>query len=391
MGGLVALGLKKEKKTIAEMLDEKIAQAQKTPIAGQVKALRELKTRLTTDEGKGILSKVVSGIIDPIADALGFGEEEKKKAKAVSGTVAGQDPKESDDATKEAVATSLRPQLRPDGLQTTAENFREAEANLFDDRSNYIVEPGDLEATNIPTTPELPRVRELQSDLVKLDGGEVLRKELFQPEANIGMFGRENSIDEPPNIAMPEEPTVTVPSLTEPDSEKNVTFESFTPTDAEALKTKISSVDQLVTAKDDLRNSINDLVTYGESRAIAKSSLEGFGEDASSQAIKSYLEKAMDNVNSIVEGTDTSPTKPAVTAPVQGGSDDDDGPSFPTAPTSNVGNLQGMSTAEKTAAVAEKTDNLSPTARTGGVELDSALGISGLNRGGFAKKRKKKK
>jgi len=40
--------------------------------------------------------------------------------------------------------------------------------------------------------------------------------------------------------------------------------------------------------------------------------------------------------------------------------------------------------------VAEKTDNLSPTEKTGGAELDSALGISGLNKGGFAKRKNKK-
>ena len=51
------------------------------------------------------------------------------------------------------------PDARPDGLPTTAENFRETEANSFDDRSNYIVEADDLEATDGPTTPELPRVR----------------------------------------------------------------------------------------------------------------------------------------------------------------------------------------------------------------------------------------
>ena len=48
-----------------------------------------------------------------------------------------------------------------------------------------------------------------------------------------------------------------------------------------------------------------------------------------------------------------------------------------------------MSTADKTAAVALKTDNLSPTASTGGAELDTAMGISGLSRGGFAKRKKK--
>ena len=47
------------------MLDEKIAQAKKTPIAGQVKALRDLQNPFDNNKGKGILSTVVSGIIDP--------------------------------------------------------------------------------------------------------------------------------------------------------------------------------------------------------------------------------------------------------------------------------------------------------------------------------------
>ena len=57
---------------------------------------------------------------------------------------------------------------------------------------------------------------------------------------------------------------------------------------------------------------------------------------------------------------------------------------------SNVGNLQGQSTEEKTKAVALKTDNLSPTEKTGGAALDTAMGISGLSRGGLAGRRKKK-
>ena len=63
-----------------------------------------------------------------------------------------------------------------------------------------------------PRTPELPRVREIQSDLVKLDGGELLSKDLATPDYYLrNMKYRENIIDNPPNIAMPEEPIV--PSL----------------------------------------------------------------------------------------------------------------------------------------------------------------------------------
>ncbi len=383
IGGAIALANKKQKKDIIAMLDKKIAQAQKTPIAGQVKALRDLKTRLTTTEGKGILSKVVGGIMDTLSDALGFGEEEKAKAKAVSGTVAGQDPNESDAATEQAVEKSLRPELRPDELPTTAENFRETEANLFDDRSNYIVEAGDLEATDGPTTPELPRVREPQSDLVKLDTGEFVEPPMPQlpgtPFRQLD-FMEDNFHNHLPfdrTVALPTEPKV--PALENPSMTAPATVAPATVT----------------TAVDDLRKSIADL-SYDESRATAMSSLSGFSEDASSQAIRSYLEKAMNNVDTIVKGTDTPPTtpttKPDPTAPAPSGGNDDDGPSFPAAPTptSNVGNLQGMSTADKTAAVALKTDNLSPTEKTGGAELDSALGISGLNKGGFAKRKNKK-
>ncbi len=388
VGGLMALGLKKEKKTIEEMLDEKIAQAKKTSIPGQVKALQEVKKRLTTKEGKSIIGKVISAIADPVLDAIGLGEEEKVKAKRVAATVAEQDPSESDAVTTAAVKESLRPNLRPDGLKTTAENFRETEANLFDDRSNSIVEADDLEATDGPTAPELPRVREITSNgqLIKSEGGDLLRTTLPQIDSNQGMQYRENRIDEPPTIAMPEEPTVTVPSLTEPNT---------TPIRTSLTQDKVRATLEnanVTTAVDDLRKIVAD-IRYDESKDLAMSTVSGFGEDAESQDIKSYFEKAMNNIDTVTQGSGT-PTAPAPAAPtpaepVQSGGDDDDGPSFPDAPTSNVGNLQGMSTADKKAAVALKTDNLSPTARTGGAELDSALGISGLNRGGFAKRKKK--
>jgi hypothetical protein len=398
IGGAVVLANKKQKQQIVSMLDEKIAQAQKTPIAGQVKALRELKTRLTTDKGKGILSTAVGSIVDTISNALGFGEEEKTKAKAVSGTAAGQDPDESDDATEQAVQKSLRPELRPDGLPTPEEQKAEiakvekdaaeaATTMAADDaamQQMLAANADDLEATDGPTAPELPSIREVGNKVIRMDDGTIVSKRLPQIDSNQGMRYSENRIDEPPTVAMPEEPTVTVPSLTEPNT---LPIRTSLMQDKARATIAANAPATVTTAVDDLRKSIADL-SYDESRATAMSSLSGFGEDASSQAIKSYLEKAMNNVDTIVKSSG-APTNTA--APVQGGGNDDDGPSFPAAPTSNVGNLQGMSTAEKTAAVAEVTDNLSPTESTGGAELDSALGISGLNRGGFAKKRKKKK
>ena len=394
MGVAVALANKKQKKDIIAMLDEKIAQAQKTPIAGQVKALRDLKTRLTTTEGKGILSKVVGGIMDTVSDALGFGEEEKTKAKAVSGTVAEQDPDEPDAATEQAVEKSLRPELRPDGLPTTAENFRETEANLFDDRSNYIVEADDLEATDGPTAPEIPRVKELQSYLTKLDTGEFEDKTLFQPDKNsrFGFGENENRIDEPPVITMPEDLTVSVPSLTEPDT---LPIRTSLMQDKARATIAATAPATVTTAVDDLRKSIADL-SYDESRATAMSSLSGFGEDASSQAIKSYLEKAMDNVDTIVKGTDTPPTTPTTTAPAPSGGDDD-GPSFASLG-DNAKAAQQASQNVTTKVQKDKSGNVTGVTTTGGTKKEQQTmqdyvtsAAAGAKGGLFTRRKNKKK
>lgn len=84
IGAAVHYANKHQKKIILEMLDSKIAQAQKTPIAGQVAALQELKAKL---EGKGKktgLGGVIEGIINTVGDALGLGDKEKEKVKNVA-------------------------------------------------------------------------------------------------------------------------------------------------------------------------------------------------------------------------------------------------------------------------------------------------------------------
>lgn len=100
MGAAVHFANKHQKKTILEMIDSKIAQAQKTPIAGQVAALQELKNKL---EGKGEktgLSGVVEGIINTVGDALGLGDKEKDKVKNIA-------EKENNNAPSKEVTASL--------------------------------------------------------------------------------------------------------------------------------------------------------------------------------------------------------------------------------------------------------------------------------------------
>jgi len=376
VGGAIALANKKQKKDIVAMLDEKIAQAQNTPIAGQVKALRDLKTRLTTTEGKGILSKVVSGIMDTVSDALGFGEEEKKKAKVNAVVTAGSNTDESDDATKnkiDIVDKNAGGAQDPDALADALSTADEAtiagstlkEDGTYDISSWYSPAP-TVDAPAIPTDPEGP---------VAFDVPEGMD---IQPDE--------------PTIAMPEEPTV--PSLTEPDT---LPIRTSLMQDKARATIAANAPATVTNAVDDLRKSMADL-SYDESRATAMSSLSGFGEDASSQAIRSYLEKAMNNVDTIVKGEDTPTNTPTTTAPVQGGSDDDD-PIY-----GNVGSVGDNAKAAQQASQNVETTvqydsnmNVVDTYTTGGTEeeqqtmKDYVTSAAAGAKGGLFTRRKKKK
>ena len=78
--------------------------------------------------------------------------------------------------------------------------------------------------------------------------------------------------------------------------------------------------------------------------------------------------------------------KTTVTTPSPPNNDDNDSGSFLDNLT-NVGNLSGTSIENKTEIVSEATSNLSEEEKKGGAALDSALGISGLNRGGIIQRR----
>ncbi len=110
LGGFVALANKNQKKQIIAKLDEKIAQAQKTPIKGQVAALREVKDRLTNPERKGVLATIISEVAGAFGGMLGLSEEETKKAKVAGAVNAGQSPDEPDDKTKKGLEASLKAQ-----------------------------------------------------------------------------------------------------------------------------------------------------------------------------------------------------------------------------------------------------------------------------------------
>ena len=80
MGLPVALMNASQKKRVLKEIDDKIAQAKKTSVPGQVAALQKIKEELSKKASTSILGKVVEGIKGSIGDLFGAGEEEKKKA-----------------------------------------------------------------------------------------------------------------------------------------------------------------------------------------------------------------------------------------------------------------------------------------------------------------------
>ena len=80
MGLPVALMNASQKKRVLKEIDDKIAQAKKTTMSGQVAALQKIKEELSKKASTSILGKVVEGIKGAIGDLFGADEEEKKKA-----------------------------------------------------------------------------------------------------------------------------------------------------------------------------------------------------------------------------------------------------------------------------------------------------------------------
>jgi hypothetical protein len=80
MGLPVALMNASQKKRVLKEIDDKIAQAKKTSMPGQVAALQKIKEELSKKASTSILGKVVEGINGYIGDLFGADEEEKKTA-----------------------------------------------------------------------------------------------------------------------------------------------------------------------------------------------------------------------------------------------------------------------------------------------------------------------
>jgi len=301
LGGMIALANKQQKKQIVEMLDEKIAQARKTPIQGQVAALQEVKDRLTNPERKGILAKAISEITETIGDALGLTEEEKKKSKVGSAVNATQNPEENDDKTDadanaavnqtDSVADQLIDNgiLGPEDFAPKPPEITEPEVELEVGPATPVAPVAPETPEAIPTAPETPTI-----------AGAPEIPTLQTPDkipTGMGIQGFE------PSVTVPEEGET--PSTLPLRTEQAVVGAGMT---------------KIQTALDEIRASM----PYRG--PVSGMTLEEKLADPTAPFKKGW-EKLTEAISQVSTTDYTTPTQPTATTVSTGGGDDD-GPSF---------------------------------------------------------------
>ncbi len=373
MGAFVALANKHQKKQIVAKLDEKIAQAQKTPIKGQVAALREVKDRLTNPERKGVLATIISEVTGAFGDMLGLSEEETKKAKVAGAVNAAQSPDESDDKTK-------------DDANSASEKPDETVTKLID---NGILGPEDF----------APRPVVSAEPEVELEVGPALPVKAPSVEAQT-------------EAAIPQDPDMPQldASVVADQSPFKELFETPTiPKDPEAATPQMGVQSTLPLRTSIVSNRAKDLLSElrgSTEPAKVSSLLDQFtgtlspSEDTPTAGdIENYLSRvAQEESQQQPTPSSASPSAPssAPTTPTPSGggenNNDDDGPGFaPVATQEQISQAQEQATSSAIASGATQEEAEQAGAIAGGqMGGKGYVGGYGFKKGGLASRKKKK-
>lgn len=413
-GGLIAISNKYQKKKIVSMLDEKIAQAKKTPIKGQLKALEKIKTRLTTDEGKGILAKVIDEVTGTVTDALGLSEEEKIVAKVGASANTNQSPNEPDSVTEKATnkvnqttailkAAGIDPSTADStafgkslgravaklGANASAEDIANeikqtykadlAGSTLQEDGtydiSSWFTDapaPEAVEALAAPVTPETPIAPETPEAIPTAPETPTIASDLEKPFPIIDTRIFAGKFEDDPKISVPEEGET--PSTLPLRTEQAVVGAGMT---------------KIQTALDEIRNS--QPYRGGDSGMTLREKIED---------PRGTLKKSWENLtNAITEVSTTDytpPTQPTPTTVSTRGGDDDDPPSFASVG-DNATAAQQASQNVTTTVEKDESGNVTGVTTTGGTEeeqqtmQDYVTSAAAGAKGGLFTRRKNKK
>ena len=315
IGAAMYLGTKLNKKQALATIDQRIEQAKKTTVPGQVKFLREAKAQLegkTDTKTKG----VIPTIIDAITGSLGLTNEQANAAKTTAVKV--ED-------------TITRPKPRPDGL-TPPSSDEDPDAVTPEDKT----EAADL----FPQTVEV--INNINANLESLRGPDDIISNLVnsvtsEEEMPSTLANKRVSTLQPPTpVVAPEVRTTPSTLATDP-----VGFAGYAGRQQSYVSDQQKEINRMLAkAEEQLARSVREqqkgpLEIFGDAIGVNDTDLPIAGTD---KDVRAAAQKRNDLPPSITSTSSTTPTTATTTAPttatttapttVRASSDRDDRSSF---------------------------------------------------------------
>lgn len=372
IGAAVYAGNKFNKKQILATIDERIEQAKKTDVVGQVAALRAAKDKLM-GKGEKENTSIFGKIINTVKGALGLTDEQVKTATTTAANIG--------KVEKSPEIPNLRPRIRPTADTTPTDS---------DDLS-----PEEKAALGVPPETKIDPTSDLVDayDYIAKKQQEETRKKVAQAEQNIDpvtptLYSASPALGIADTSTAPKIPVAAPQVLSGYPLDRPAG--AGMPTGSKALLPIVASAEsnqakqQLADIQEQAAQNVLDVVKNAVTGTQVTAPLVGTTMEVDgSTPRESGIQAAALTPSRPSEPKPQSRAGATTTPPPVSRDRDRDRDSSPIPrPTPK----QAAKKATKEAKI--KTSNLSPTQKTGGAELDKAYGISGLAKGGMPKKKR---
>ena len=374
IGAAVYAGNKLNKKQILSTIDERIEQAKKTDVVGQVAALRAAKDKLM-GKGEKENTSIFGKIINTVKGALGLTDEQVKTATTTAANVGNIDT---------SVTLKDKKDL-PTPSAAVLGAIRREDAFTTDAAYPNDLHPEEKAALGVPPETKIDPTNDLVDayDYIAKKQQEETRKRVAQAELNIDPATPTLNITD--TSTAPQIP-IAAPQLLSGYPVDKPAGAGMT-TGSRALLPIVASAEsnqgkqQLADIQAQSAQSVLDVVKNAVTNTQVTAPLVGttMEVDGSTPRESGIQSAALTPSGSSEPKPQSRAGATTTPPPVSRDRDRDRDRDRPTP----------KAAAKKATKEAKtKTANLSPTEKTGGAELDKAYGISGLAKGGMPKKKR---
>ncbi len=385
IGAAVYAGNKFNKKQILSTIDERIEQAKKTDVVGQVAALRAAKDKLM-GKGEKENTSILGKIIGTVKGALGLNDEQVKTATTAAATVSSADTTttttgnpdlDKEDATKESKTVY---NLKPSDMLPTADND-------FIDAYDYIAKKKQEASFDRQATAGTTALTNQEASFDRSQGPAPAVQSQIDPVTPT-LYGAS------PALGIADTSTSRAIPVSAPQTVGGSALDQFS---RAGMLSSSGSTLPLVTsvAGNQAKQQLADIQAQSAQSVldVVKNAITGTQVTAPLVGTTMEVDGNTPRESGIQSSSSTSPPSPkpqsragatTTSAPVSQGSSSNDNDSSPPPPKPTPKQAAKQATKE----AKTKTANLSPTQKTGGAELDKAYGISGLAKGGMPKKKR---